>query len=361
MATEPGTPVHPVIGALLAEGHRYSFFQVVGLLERHLRARARVGHQGPAAAEAVRLRPWASLSFPSSDVVKVETARGDAGRPDRYRVTVSFLGLYGSASPLPPFYTEDLIDDEAQDGTVRAFLDIFHHRILSLFYRGWLKYRYHALFEPGGRDAFSGNLRSLIGLGTAGLADGLRLPVLRLLRYAGLFTQQVRSACGLEGLLEDYFGGPAVRVRPCAKRWMQLRDDDRNELGRRNVRLGRDLVVGARVPDRSGLYEISIGPVGLATYLDFLPEGQDFPVLLGVAAFYVRDPLVFQVELRLRADEVPRLRLSSAGEAQLGRTAWLKSRRGEDATIVLSRVECAGGPGSGSWTSTARTASISEA
>jgi len=33
----------------------------------------------------------------------------------RFLITATFLGLYGVSSPLPTFYTEDLMDEASQD------------------------------------------------------------------------------------------------------------------------------------------------------------------------------------------------------------------------------------------------------
>src|SRR5205085_4597393 len=124
--------------------------------------------------------------------------------PVRYRITVTFLGLYGSVSPLPIFYAEDILQSDEEPNPVREFLDVFHHRLISMFYRAWLKYRYHEQFSLNGLDLFSLRLFSLMGLGAQELRDVSGLPNTRLLRYVGLFNQKPRSACALEGLISDF-------------------------------------------------------------------------------------------------------------------------------------------------------------
>ncbi len=43
---------------------------------------------------------------------------------ERFEVQVNFLGLYGTSSPLPVFYTEDLIDEASDDESVaREFIE----------------------------------------------------------------------------------------------------------------------------------------------------------------------------------------------------------------------------------------------
>ena len=96
----------------------------------------------------MRFRPLLSFAFPATDVERVErVGDGDGTRPP-YRVTVNFLGLYGESSPLPAFLTEELMADDPEDSPRRDFLDLFHHRLVSLFYRCWQKYRHQVQYRP---------------------------------------------------------------------------------------------------------------------------------------------------------------------------------------------------------------------
>ena len=114
---------------LLKQGHGFSFFQALRLLRRCGGAGEESPGDREGADRSLRIRPDLSLGFPASDVARIEETPGG---PAGYRVTVSFLGLYGASSPLPTFYTEDLIDEMLADSTTtRDFLDIFHHQLIS--------------------------------------------------------------------------------------------------------------------------------------------------------------------------------------------------------------------------------------
>jgi type VI secretion system protein ImpH len=95
--------------------------------------------------------------------------------------------------------------------TARDFLDLFNHRLISLFYRAWEKYRFpidyeQALAKQKGYDRFSLHLFDLVGLGIEGLRERLEVEDEALLFYAGLLAQHPHSASALEGLRQDYFG-----------------------------------------------------------------------------------------------------------------------------------------------------------
>src|SRR4029077_1035792 len=100
-------------------------------------------------------------------------------------MTVAFMGLTGPSGMLPRHYTELLIRLEKEEKgpercALRDWFDLFNHRIISLFYRAWEKYRFYIPYERkeyslGEPDAFTRALLSLIGLGTPRLRDRLRV------------------------------------------------------------------------------------------------------------------------------------------------------------------------------------------
>ena len=152
---------------------------------------------------------------------------------DRFRITANFLGVYGPASLLPAFYTERIIQSgdlgEPEDRErLRAFLDIFNHRLFSIFYRCLSKYRYHMTFGQGGTDVVSDYMRCLVGRGTRGMPDDRAVSAIKTVRYAGLLTHQPKSADGLGGVLSDFFDGVAVRIGQCVGRWLTVEDRKRD-------------------------------------------------------------------------------------------------------------------------------------
>ena len=135
MAAEGGvedTPVEP--GALWEElsedAPSFDFFQAVRLLERLRPDRAPVGGFGDPGAEVVSFAAHRGLSFPASEIQVLEA--GQDGGPAR--MTVNFMGLTGPTGVLPYHYTQLLIErGRAGDDGLGDFLDLFHHRIVSLF------------------------------------------------------------------------------------------------------------------------------------------------------------------------------------------------------------------------------------
>ena len=323
MAGQGGETVHPLIRALEEEPGGFSFFQAVRLLQQAQPDAAPVGALGPPAHETVRLRPSSSLAFSAASVT--ECSVRPAGGP-RYRLTTPVLGLYGANGPLPSFYSEEILQRETveEDDPVRLFLDVLNHRLLSLLYRAWSKYRWAFTFEPGARDATSGHLLGLLGVGSEELRATVGVPAARLLRYAGVVTQRPRSAAAIAGALSDWFGGLPFRLEQCVLRWVGLDPSQRSRLGLANATLGEDAMLGERVRDRAGKCRVVLGPVDLAAYLSFLPSGPHSAPLGALLRFLLPDPWACELRLVLAAPSVPQLRLSAGPDAaRLGWTSWL--------------------------------------
>ncbi len=320
MASTPGTAEPPVIRHLKEEAHRFSFFQAVRLLEAAHPEAAAVGTAGPAREEAVRLRPHAGFDFPPGDLVAVREVE-QAGRR-RSELTTAFFGLYGGDSPLPAYFTEAVLWSESERR--RDFLDLFHHRLLSLLYRAWLKPRYPLQFRPGGEDRLSRLLLGLVGLATPGAAEAAEVPAVHLLHFAGLIGRHSHSAVELAHLLTDELGGLRVRVEQCVLRWVAIPPGQQCRLGGGAARLGDTAVAGSRVPDRGGMFLVVVGPLGYADFEALLPGGERLATLLALIHLFLTDPLAFAIELHLRRGAIPELRLGTADPApRLGWTTWL--------------------------------------
>ncbi len=334
MPSETWTENHPLIRLVLSRPREFDFFQLLHLIERIEPEAAPIGRQGPAQEEPVRLRPAMNLNFPCGDLDEAQW-RADAGY-GHLQITTTFLGLYGSDSPLPAHFTEALLAEQDEDERVRAFIDLFHHRILSLLYRVWKKYRYYVTFKTDGSDAISQVVRGFLGIGTPHLDELLEINPLHMFRYVGLLSQRPRSTAGLIGQLADYFEGIDFDIEQCVGRWIWIQPNDRNSLGVEKCMLGENFLLGERIFDRSGKFRVKVGPVGFDDYAKFLPTGTAAADLSQIVHFYCDDPLSHDIEVTLRGDEVPETPLGSPGLlGRLSWTTWLKSQPSENKSVIV--------------------------
>jgi len=331
MATPGGGSDSPVdlseVEALLrSEPYRFEFFQAIRLLERLAPDRKPLGRFTNPSDEVARLGAHPSLSFPASEIQSIDWPEG---KPPS--LAVNFMGVTGPQGPLPHFYTTLILSRlRSGDKTLRDFLDLFHHRMLSFFYQAWEKYRFAVSYERGERDRFSHHLLDLIGLGTAGLQERLSVPDDAFLFFAGILGQRPHSAHALELLLNDYFEVP-FQVIQLVGGWFRLDNSTECCIGERSTpseQLGLGAVVGDEVWNQQARARIRIGPLDLENYLDFLPNGSAHEPLRALLRFWTNDEIDFEVQLILNREEVPSCQLGAEGEAapQLGWVTWMKSK-----------------------------------
>jgi type VI secretion system protein ImpH len=301
---------------LLTRAQRFDFTQAVRLIHHFARTKAPVGELGPLDNEPLRFRHDPSLSFHSSDVTGITELPGADGKL-RFALTTTFLGLTGATAPLSTFYSEDVLLNDPS-GSLRAFYDLFHHRLLSLFYRTRIKYRFTDSFRTGGRDPFTRRAMAFVGVDADGAVSSLGLPPYTLLSLAPLLALPSRSARSLRLVLQRLFPTLRVAVESFIARRVALLEDERTRLGRVRTTLDEDFVIGAGVIDRSGRFRILIGPVSYEQYEQLIPGGRAFPALRGVVNQFTRGLLEPELQLELDKDSRPAFRLGVRRNALLG-------------------------------------------
>lgn len=356
---------HPLAESLLAHAERFDFFQAVRLLELARPDAAPVGSGSDPTREAVRFRARVGLEFAVNDIVR-------GGSIDQYRrgvLEVAFMSLTGSEGVLPEPYCELVLERSRADGMpgtlfgpdddARDFLDIFNHRLISLFYRGRKKHRL-ALGASGEQAALLERLLfQLIGF-NEGVAvrdlyrEDSRVPVQPrvLLRYAGMLAGGQRSMAGLQTMLSDALGAP-VHGAQGPGRWLPLEERFQTALGGRlgrNHALGMDTVLGGRAWDASGAIVLQIGPLDMLQFRALQPGGAKYELLAFMTRFYLREDLDVEVTLTLYAAdkevrEVARLGGDGSG-ARLARTAWLLGAEVLAAALAAGAAPAVDFPGS---------------
>lgn len=330
--------------ALEKNAHKYAFFQLMYLLERvHPKAPA-VGGLGPASDERVRVRPDAGMTFAAGDIKELVWLKFP-DEVERSRVTVTFMGLYGSSSPLANHFLEPIAQSEYQGekDAVRDLYDVVNHRLVALFYRVWKKYRLGVGYRSKGDDPFTRRMFCTVGI------DGFRdhtSPIERFLflRYAPILASKSRSARGLNVVLTEMFGSFGVKIEQFVGHWTKIEKPYRNKVGIMNHQLGVSLTIGRYVFDGSGRYTIVLGPLGYDDYLSFLPGGHRRPMLRGVTSTFTQGIFDVMLELHVKPDAAPKYQLGSPRASTLKRTAWLGGSAGQPFVLTVPLEEPKTGP-----------------
>jgi type VI secretion system protein ImpH len=328
-----------LLRALERTPHRFDFFDVLRRFECAYPSRARLGRAARPCDEPIRLGQEASLEFAPSTLASFAPSTG--GKPPR--LSVHFLGLLGPNGPLPIHLTDYARDRvrNAGDFALARFLDVFHHRILSLFYRAWADAQPTVSRDRPAQDRFATYLGSLLGLGMPSLRDRDEFPDRAKLYFAGRFAAQPRNCEGLIAILGSYFGLP-VKVEEFVGEWLALPEQARWRLGRAGL-LGQSTVAGTRTWQRQSKFRIVFGPLDDGEFHSLLPGGARLRQLVALVRNYVGDSLNWDLRLHLEDRATRPFRLGCS--AQLGWTSWLgqspQGARRQD--VVLNPMKEEGG------------------
>lgn len=306
------------------EPYRYGFFHALRLIECCYDDKPLIGTSKQPVDDALRFGQEVSMAFESSTLSELIPAKD--GKPAR--LNQRFLGLFGPNGPMPLHITEyvRVREHNFHDHTLARFADIFHHRMISLFYRARANAEPTYSFDRPHEDRFSDHVGALAGIGEKTLKKRDALPDLAKFYYTGYLSNQAKNTDGLIAILTGFFQLP-VKLNEFIGEWLDIGAEDLTRLGNspRTGRLGMSVVLGSKVWSCQHKFRIILGPLTLDEYISFLPVGKRLKTLIAIVQNYVGFEFNWDVNLVLRRDEVPMTQLD--GQRQLGWSSWLGPRR----------------------------------
>lgn len=332
MAGEDRAAGHTLAERLGQAPYRFHFYQAVRLLENCYRDQPRVGDSAKPSYDPVRFGQEPSLAFAPSMITAYypDTAAGPA------RLMISTLGLLGPNGPMPLHLTEyahDRLHNHA-DATFARFLDIFNHRMVSLFYRAWANSQQAVSFDRPDEDHFMRYIGSIFGIGMDSFRHRDTVQDLAKLYFSGRLSSHARNPEGLASILSDYFNLD-VEIEQFIGHWVKLPDDSVCRLGESpwTGSLGSTTVLGTKIWDCQQKFRVILGPMHYDDYRRMLPGTDSFVRMVAWVRSYIGDELSWDVELVLCAKDVPTTCLGTRGE--LGWSTWVSSQPFEDDVITI--------------------------
>jgi type VI secretion system protein ImpH len=323
------------IEAIAARPYAFDFFQAARLLQCAGANLPRLGSSHFPEEDPVRFGQRPSLAFAPSTLDGLQLG-------DPPKLFVNFFGLFGPNGPLPLHLTDYAIrrqlgqNARGKDFTLSAFCDVFHHRLLSLFFRAWACNQQVVDFDRPDDQRFPFYLGSSFGLASETDEHGDfhphpdALPVWAKLYYAGHLACPTRHAEGLQSILQDYFSEPA-EIQTFQGRWLELPTASLCQLGNSpdTGSLGTTAIAGSRIWDSQLSFRIRLGPMRFSDFTRFLPGSRSLERLQSWVVNYAGAQYFWDLQVVLAAKDVPDTQLASDRPPQMGRlgqTTWLKSK-----------------------------------
>lgn len=297
---------------------KINFYRFCQLLEQLYADEPILGKSESPAADPLRFAPSVDMSFPASELKYIEKAPY-INRPTTVRTR--FLGLYGVDAVLPLGLLDKIIRRDENYQSMTDFLDMFNHRVITQFYRIWLKYHYPACYLSGGRDPVSKCLSGLIGLGVKGTIEQIGTPLSRCFALLGLMSQKTRTAEGIIGLVRVMVDDAQVSVSEFYPIWQSI--DYPAKLGGQGPhRIGLDggAALGSRFKECNQSIHLVITPQHEYQIAELLPDGQLFHDILALLRAYLGYRVDAKITLCIKRIFLPRSQLKSRN-SRLGLTA----------------------------------------
>ncbi len=319
METTDGPVPARVIEDLSKHALEYEFFHALRRLRQAFPGDPVLGTAIRPGQESVRLNQTVTLNFPPSSYEKAEFDEEE----NKLNLWTYAFGLTGANGPLPGALNEFILNRSRhnKDTTLEAFLNVFHHRFISLFYRAWALNNPVVDFESGEKSQFFRHVRSLVGLGTEGIEGRDDIDDHAKVYFSGHLSGSVRNQEGLESILDAYFEMPS-RIEPFQGQWLVLPEEARNKLGdsEKTGLLGTNLIVGSMVCESQIRFRIVFGPLDMTDYQRLLPGNAAYKRLADWVKLYTGLTYEWEVQLILKKEEIKPIQLGQ--ESYLGWTTW---------------------------------------
>ncbi|GAB1261898.1 type VI secretion system baseplate subunit TssG [Aurantivibrio plasticivorans] len=343
MATESRESNAAVTAPLpVRSGDSNSLFQLVRLLERHAQKQAdardedvtTLGDDGLPTDEVVRFKSNLNMAFSAGAYEQLRTSQSGVDG-DKHEILVNFMGLLGTSGVLPQHYTRlAQVRNKQKDYALSGFLDLFNHRLVSLYYRSWVKYRVAAQYEifrsKNKVDPFSQLVKGLSGNTDRTISETQQF-------YSGYFSRKVRSGTNLQMMLK-HFTNTDVDIKYFQGRWLEIAKEDRSRLSSvntsRSLTLGQGLPLGKRCWDMQSAIKLILGPISHELYQRIGPGSKKYQQMTALIKAYV--PINMQVKLEYLVESDGRFNCRLDGQFKLGRNAWLISKKESNYKAVVS-------------------------
>jgi type VI secretion system protein ImpH len=309
------------IGAFIKQ---YDFYSIMRILES--KYQVRFGSTKTPEKDPILFGQTVHLHFAPSNIDKFRSSG------NKTWLDIFLFGLSGPNGPLPSHLTERVFKQlkEQRDTTTLDFLNIFHHRLISLYYRAWANKEPIVQYDSSQKDSFRTYIGSLAGYGLPALQNRDSLPDHAKLKFAATLGGKARHTDGLVKLIESIFDIKAS-ILEFTGEWMTIPSQHQCILKESYYakRLGRSSTLGKLSWQCQSKFKVILEDLDFKTYESFLPtlksNTKKIEQLNDAIRTYVGLEFTWEITPKLKKHLSPSTRLGQKN--QLGWTSWLKSTK----------------------------------
>ncbi len=334
MAAYNGKNTSGLIEDLIENGPAYHVWQAVWMCEQI------TGKKFPGRKDLIfeqtglKFRPHENYDYAPRDIRAIKYDGKDI------TFILNFLGLYGTNSPVPRCYHEQVSLQFRILGEGRVplqdFYDIFNNRFYWLYYQSWKKYRFYLFFNRDFNNKVVERINAFTGRSLFSKSKESGINDFAFLKFSGLLSSRVRNKDGLNILLSYFFPRYKTEVKEFVPRWIRLSDIP--AVGDKGYELGENSFIGESAVDYMSRILITIGTLTFEEYIDFLPGTEQAGKLIELLKTYLNDGLEFDFEFLIDPLTIAGISWDD-DRLKLGSTLWLGKPEQEEIKIYLSYEE----------------------
>lgn len=272
-----------------------------------------------------------SLAFQRSDIYHIHFFKKE--NLIRVEITLGFLSIYGSSSPLPSHYNERVLENADDTKVLLDFLEMLNHRLKIFIYPIWEKQRYYVSYQKDLSDTFSKYILSILGLFSESKEQTTVLNLHKLLPFSSILSMHQKSTASFLAILKYYFEHQAIHIEEGILTNSYFPESQYLYLGQNNATLGENTCVGTFVLTRHLKYRIHFDDLEWEDLIAFTLKKEKKVELKELVELIQKSPLSYELALSINKDKIKPCILGEE-PLYLGSNAWI-GETSEKQTIII--------------------------
>lgn len=279
----------------------------------------------------IRFKSNVSLSFQKSEIDKIEFIEEE--KEVIAEITLNFLGIFGSSSPLPSHYSEMVLNSIDEDFVLHDFLNLFNHHLQRFVYPIWEKHRYYIQYKKDLSDKFSKYILSFLGLHFEKDSNS-KLNLQKLIPCIGILSMKHKSSGTLKSILRHYLSHDEIDIVQCISAKYKIPSWQQSSLGSSNITLGGDFLIGESIISKNLKFRILLKNVKSDEIIKYSILGEKMTQISDIISFSLNEPLEYEVCLEVKKEEKNPFILNSNEKNYLGINCWIGNSAFDEQIII---------------------------
>ncbi len=317
---------------MMTAPQKYDLLRAIYLLER-LASYQTKNLEEKEFRKHIRIKGVTTLNFESSDVYSIQY---DNTKKDLITLATPFFSFTSNSGPLPQPFCELILDRERnKDCATSDFLDIFLHRMVTLFYLGKKKRDPSLVWKKDSQTSIERIVDSLASLGRSS-TEFKTFSDVQWLRHAGIFGGAPRSSSNLLTLIKNRMNLNNITCCEFNGSWSNISSQQSSlGAGYENTFLGKNAVLGKKSWNLSSGLLIEIKKLDMRMFLSLLPTGKKNAELVKLIYRFLPRNISVLLKLSLGQQNIKNCKLSRQSTMRLGWNSWLGDLRKTDPGSVM--------------------------